>query len=285
MSADLYFEGTHYSGAQLAEAARALGRRPARAGRAGRRRGRRAAAQRSHLCRHRACLPHGRLLLLPDQLAFHHRGDPLPLSDSGAKVLIAHADLLEAARDAVPAGVTVLALAPGRHGEAGAAGAPGVRDYELAARAAALRRRAWRRAATWPIPRAPPAGQGRAARAHPAGAARRAAGADALGGRADHGRGGRLPRADVGAAVSQRPGVFIQNALQVAERPVLTPRFDPEQVLALVQEHRIDVLYPGAHHVRAHAQGAAGGARALRPSSLRFVASTGAPCAPRSSAP
>ncbi len=76
------------------------------------------------------------------------------------------------------------------------------------------------------------------------------------------------------------PGVFIQNALQMAERLVLTPRFDAEQVLALVEEHRHRRALPRADHVRAPAEAAGGGRARYDLSSIRFVASTGSPCAP-----
>ena len=76
------------------------------------------------------------------------------------------------------------------------------------------------------------------------------------------------------------PGVFIQNALQMAERLVLTPRFDAEQVLALVEKHRIDVLYlVPIMYVRLLKLPPEVRAR-YDLSSIRFVASTGSPCAP-----
>jgi long-chain acyl-CoA synthetase len=76
------------------------------------------------------------------------------------------------------------------------------------------------------------------------------------------------------------PSIFAQAATQVAELFVLTPRFDAEETLALIERHLIDTVYlvpimyvrllklPEATRAR-HDLG-----------SLRFVASTGAPCAP-----
>jgi long-chain acyl-CoA synthetase len=76
------------------------------------------------------------------------------------------------------------------------------------------------------------------------------------------------------------PSVFAQNALAMGERLVLTPRFDAEEFLALVERHRIEVAYlVPVMYVRLlrlpeEVQ------RRHDLSSLRFVASTGAPCAP-----
>ncbi len=76
------------------------------------------------------------------------------------------------------------------------------------------------------------------------------------------------------------PTLFTQHALQQAEILVLMERFDPEKLLALIEKHRIDVVYlvPIMYvrllrlpdEVRAK----------YDVSSVRFVASTGAPCAP-----
>lgn len=282
MSADLYFEGTHYSGAQLAE----RGARLAGGLRAlGVQEGDVVAvllrndpiyADIVHACRTAGCY------YCPINWHFTTEEIRFLLSDSGAKVLIAHADLLEAARDAVPAGVTVLALAPGRHGEAGAAGAPGVRDYE-----------SWLRAQPpYDGPRVAPRGHmaytsGTTGR--PKGVLRAPIPLERLDAQLAQMR--SVVEQTMGVVAGCRalmsaplyhsaPGVFIQNALQVAERLVLTPRFDPEQVLALVQEHRIDVLYlVPIMYVRMLKVPPEVRAR-YDLSSLRFVASTGAPCAP-----
>ncbi|WP_421994613.1 AMP-binding protein [Roseococcus sp.] len=76
------------------------------------------------------------------------------------------------------------------------------------------------------------------------------------------------------------PSVFVQNALAAGELLVVEPRFDAEQTLALIERHRIEVVYlvPVMYvrllrlpeEVR----------RRYDISSLRFVCSTGAPCAP-----
>lgn len=76
------------------------------------------------------------------------------------------------------------------------------------------------------------------------------------------------------------PSVFTQNALQLCNLFVLMPRFDAEQTLALIERHRIDTIYlVPIMYSRLLALPAATRAR-YDVSSLRFVASTGAPCAP-----
>ena len=76
------------------------------------------------------------------------------------------------------------------------------------------------------------------------------------------------------------PSLYFQNALMLSELVVLTNRFDPEAFLRTVQDMRIDTAYMVpimyARLLRL--------AREVRErydiSSLRFIASTGAPCAP-----
>ncbi len=76
------------------------------------------------------------------------------------------------------------------------------------------------------------------------------------------------------------PSVYFQNALMSSELLVLEQRFDPERFLQLVQEHRIDTAYMvPIMYVRLLRL-----PREVRErydtSSLRFIASTGSPCAP-----
>lgn len=76
------------------------------------------------------------------------------------------------------------------------------------------------------------------------------------------------------------PCMFLQGALEAAERVVLMARFDAEQLLAAIATHRIDTAYLVPIMM----------VRLLRlplqvrqrydVSSIRFVVSTGAPCAP-----
>lgn len=76
------------------------------------------------------------------------------------------------------------------------------------------------------------------------------------------------------------PSLYFQNALMLSELVVLEQRFDPEAFLRLVQEHRIDTAYMvPIMYVRLLRL-----PREVRErydlSSLRFIASTGSPCAP-----
>ncbi|MGE8639851.1 MAG: AMP-binding protein, partial [Achromobacter sp.] len=76
------------------------------------------------------------------------------------------------------------------------------------------------------------------------------------------------------------PSVFAQVALRVCDTLVLTRRFDPIEVLRLIEQHRIDTIYlVPIMYVRLLKLDASTRA-SFDLSSLRFVASTGAPCAP-----
>jgi long-chain acyl-CoA synthetase len=76
------------------------------------------------------------------------------------------------------------------------------------------------------------------------------------------------------------PSVFAQVALRVCDTLVLTRRFDAVEVLRLIEQHRIDTIYlvpiMYVRLLKLDAQTRA----SFDLSSLRFVASTGAPCAP-----
>jgi long-chain acyl-CoA synthetase len=76
------------------------------------------------------------------------------------------------------------------------------------------------------------------------------------------------------------PTLFMQSALQQAETTVLMDRFDPETLLALIERHRIDTVYlvPIMYVRLLRLPETIRGRYDI--SSLRFVASTGAPCAP-----
>jgi long-chain acyl-CoA synthetase len=76
------------------------------------------------------------------------------------------------------------------------------------------------------------------------------------------------------------PASIAQNTLLYGERLVLAPRFDAEETLALIERHRADVAYlTPTMYVRMLRLPDAVWER-YDVSSLRFVASTGAPCAP-----
>ncbi len=200
------------------------------------------------------------------------------LADSGARALIVHAGLLPEVREAVPADIAVLVVAD----DSGADAPAGTHAYEpwLAAQR------------PYDGPRVAPRGHmaytsGTTGR--PKGVLRAAVPLTQLDDQLARMRSvvaqsiGIVPgcRALMSAPLyHSAPGVFIQNALQIAEQLVLTPRFDPEQVLALVEQHRIDVLYlVPIMYVRLLKLPPEVRAR-YDLSSIRFVASTGSPCSP-----
>lgn len=76
------------------------------------------------------------------------------------------------------------------------------------------------------------------------------------------------------------PASIAQNTLLHGERLVLAPRFDAEETLALIARHRADVCYltPTMYVRLLRLPGAVWDRYDI--SSLRFVASTGSPCAP-----
>lgn len=198
------------------------------------------------------------------------------LEDSGAKVLIAHADLLDAVMHAVPSGVAILRVGP----ESGATSTALAYEPWLAAqpdydgpRVAPRGHMAYTSGTT-----GRPKGVLRAPVPLERLAEQQAAMRDVIGQVY-----GIVPgcRALMSAPLyHSAPSVFVQHALQMAECLVLTPRFDAEQVLALVERHRIDVLYlVPIMYVRLLKLPPEVRAR-YDLSSIRFVASTGSPCAP-----
>jgi long-chain acyl-CoA synthetase len=194
------------------------------------------------------------------------------LNDCGARVVIGQGDLLDAAADVLPDGATVL--------RAGAGTA--FVDYE-----------AWLTAQfAYDGPAVSPRGlmgytSGTTGR--PKGVARVPVPLDEL--PAQQAALRELVRAVYGIEDGCRtllpaplyhsaPASIAQNTLLYGERLVLAARFDAEETLALIEEHRADVTYlTPTMYVRLLRLPDAVWSR-YDISSLRFVASTGAPCAP-----
>lgn len=209
---------------------------------------------------------------------WHFKADEVGflLQDSGAKVLLVEADLLESIRRVIPEGVAVLvnggdsALTRGEH------------PYE-----------------PWLAAQEPYSGEQRTPRAHMAytsGTTGRPKGVKRLAPAPQE----REAMAAAMSALSREawgiePGVrtlvsaplyhsapssFAQQSILQAELMVLMPRFDAEQTLALIEKYRIDTVFlVPIMYVRLLRLPEEIKAR-YDLSSVRFVASTGAPCAP-----
>ncbi len=189
------------------------------------------------------------------------------LADSGARAILADPELLEPIRAALPPGITVLTL--GEPYEAWLAAQPAYDGPQVSPRGhvgytsgTTGRPKGVRRQAV-PLEQL---------------AAQRAAVAEIVAAAL-----GTTPgcRALVTAPLyHSAPSLFAQNALTEGSLLVIEPRFDAEGTLALIAQHRIEVTYMVPimfvrllrlpEEVR----------RRYDISSLRFVASTGAPCAP-----
>jgi long-chain acyl-CoA synthetase len=194
------------------------------------------------------------------------------LRDSGARVVIGHGDLLHAAADAIPDGVHVLAVGSG---------------------AAHRGLEAWlREQPRYDGPAVAPRGH----MSYTSGTTGRPKGVQRLPVPADQADAQQralreLVRAVYGIEDGCRtllsaplyhsaPASIAQNTLLYGERLVLLPRFDAEATLAAIERHRADVAYlTPTMYVRMIRLPDAVWAR-YDISSLRFVASTGAPCAP-----
>jgi long-chain acyl-CoA synthetase len=194
------------------------------------------------------------------------------LNDCGARIVIGHDDLLLAASDALPPGMTALRAGDGTV----------FTDYE-----------AWLRAQpAYDGPAVSPRGlmgytSGTTGR--PKGVRRMPVPLDAL--PAQQAALRELVRTVYGIEDGCRtvlsaplyhsaPASIAQHTLLYGERLVLAPRFDAEETLALIERHRADVTYlTPTMYVRLLRLPDATWER-YDISSLRFVASTGAPCAP-----
>ena len=196
------------------------------------------------------------------------------LLDSGARVLIAHGDLLDAINHVVPQSVAVLMV--------GESQAPSAKAYE-----------------SWLSEQRPYSGPLVSPGAHmvytsgttgrPKGVVRDRIPVAELESRLEQSR--QLVELALGISAGCRvlvpaplyhsgPSTFLQNALRLAERVVLMSHFDAEQLLALIESHSIDVVYlVPIMYVRLLRLPETVRQR-YNISSLRFVASTGSACSP-----
>ena len=209
---------------------------------------------------------------------WHFKADEVAflLQDSAAKVFLVEADLLDALAGAIPEGMVVLVNGV----EAGLTA--GRLPYE-----------------PWLAEQAPYAGEPRTPRAHmaytsgttgrPKGVKRLAPAPEEREAMAAAMQG--LSRAAWGIEPGVRtlvsaplyhsaPSSFAQQSILQAELMVVMPRFDAEQTLALIEQYRIDTVFlVPIMYVRLLRLPAETRAK-YDLSSVRFVASTGAPCAP-----
>lgn len=214
------------------------------------------------------------------QVNWHFKADEVGyiLKDSGTRVFFVDADLLESVASAIPSTVKVLAIR--RHGQADVT--PGPNDYQR-----------------WLAAQTPYAGRPRAPRgnmAYTSGTTGRPKGVRRFPVPPDRQKEMQQRVLElVSRTIGIAPGVralisaplyhsaailFAQQAMLHGDCLVLGARFDAEQTLALIERHRVQVAYlVPVMYVRL---------LRLPPevrtrydlSSLKFVASTGAPCAP-----
>ena len=209
------------------------------------------------------------------------------LRDSGARLLIVHADLLPQIRAGIPAGLTVLVVRPDPETVAAFGLDPATWDAGAVA---------WRDWLAGQVPRELPPVQPRGNIAYTSGttgmpkgvrrrlapperAAEMAAAAAAMA-LEINGVGPGMRTINAAPLYHSAPNAYALQSALVGDLLVLEPKFDAERMLALIARHRLSHAYlvPTMFVRMLRLPDAARQAADL--SSMRFVASTGSPCAP-----
>lgn len=168
------------------------------------------------------------------------------LGDCGAKVLVAHADLLASVAHAIPSGVRVLVVATppeiaATYGSPAGGVAPGAADWETWLATQDI----WQGA---PLPQTSSMIYTSGTTGRPKGVRRQPLTADLEARMADYrervyGLAPGVRTMIPGPLYHSAPNAFALRACRVASLVALMPRFDPEAFLALVEKHRIEAMF------------------------------------------
>jgi len=216
---------------------------------------------------------------------WHFKADEVAyvLADCGAKVLVAHADLLAGVADAVPAGVRVLTVATppevlAAYGIPPDRGRPPASVTEWEAWLA--RQEVWRGP---PLPQTSSMIYTSGTTGRPKGVRRQPLTPDLEARMTDYRERvyGLKPGVRTmvpGPLYHSAPNAFALRAARVASLIVLMPRFDPEAFLALVEQHRIEAMFMVPTMFARLLKLPAEVRRRYDLSSLKFVMHAAAPC-------
>jgi long-chain acyl-CoA synthetase len=179
---------------------------------------------------------------------WHFKGDEIAyiLDDCGAKVLVAHADLLAPVTDAIPAGVQVLTAAtPPDIGAAYGCAPGGVPPRATEWDAWLAGHEPWQGAA---LPQTSSMIYTSGTTGRPKGVRRQPLTADLEARMADYrervyGLEPGVRTMIPGPLYHSAPNAFALRAARIASLIALMPRFDPEAFLALAEQHRIEALF------------------------------------------